>query len=38
MKKHLLYLGGEDIDVDKLAPKDFNEFITALLKDIWVRR
>ncbi len=32
MKK--LYLGGEDIDVSKLAPKDFNEFIKALLEDI----
>jgi len=32
MKK--LYLGGEDIDVNKLAPKDFNEFITGLLRDI----
>ena len=34
MKKHLLYLGGEEIDVDELAPKDFNEFIIALLNDI----
>ncbi len=36
--KRALYLGGEDIDVDELAPKDFNEFITALLRDIWGRR
>ena len=34
MKKHKLYLGGEDIDVDKLAPRDFTEFIIALLNDI----
>ena len=34
MKKHKLYLGGEDLDVNNLAPKDFNEFIIALLNDI----
>jgi len=33
-----LYLGGEDIDVDKLAPKDFNEFLIGLLNDIWGRK
>lgn len=33
-----LYLGGEDIDVNKLAPKDFNEFLKALLNDIWRRK
>jgi hypothetical protein len=34
LKKHKLYLGGEDLDVNQLAPKDFNEFIIALLNDI----
>lgn len=33
-----LYLGGEDIDVDKLAPKDFNEFLIALMRDIWGKK
>lgn len=36
--KRKLYLGGEDIDESELAPMDFNEFISALLKDIWGRR
>ena len=36
MKK--LYLGGEEINVDKLAPADFNEFLIALLNDIWRRK
>lgn len=34
MKRQKLYLGGEDLDVDRLAPADFNEFLTALLNDI----
>lgn len=38
MKKHKLYLGGEDLDVDQLAPRDFNEFIIALLNDIRRRK
>jgi len=38
MKKHKLYLGGEDLDVNRLAPKDFNEFIIALLNDIRRRK
>lgn len=38
MKKHKLYLGGEDLDVNQLAPKDFNEFIIALLNDIRRRK
>ena len=33
-----LYLGGEEIDVDKLAPADFNEFLIGLLNDIWGRK
>ncbi len=33
MKK--LYLGGEELDENELAPADFNEFIMALLRDIW---
>lgn len=38
MKKNRLYLGGEEIDVNELAPKDFTDFIKALLEDIWGRR
>jgi hypothetical protein len=36
MKK--LYLGGEEIDEDELAPSDFTDFIRALLRDIWRRK
>lgn len=38
MRKHKLYLGGEDLDINQLAPKDFNEFIIALLNDIRRRK
>lgn len=38
MKQNKLYLGGEDLDVNELAPRDFSEFITALLKDIWGKK
>lgn len=38
MKKHKLYLGGEEIDEDELAPSDFSEFLIALLNDIWGRK
>jgi hypothetical protein len=34
MKKHRLYLGGEEIDENELAPKDFADFIVAFLNDI----
>ena len=37
MKKKL-YLGGEEIDENELAPEDFNEFIIALLNDIRGRK
>ncbi len=38
MKKHKLYLGGEEIDENELAPRDFADFITALLNDIWGKK
>lgn len=38
MKKHKLYLGGEEIDENELAPSDFSEFIIALINDIRRRK
>ncbi len=34
MKERKLYLGGEELDENSLAPEDFREFIIALLNDI----
>jgi hypothetical protein len=33
-----MYLGGEELDENELAPVDFNEFITALINDLRGRK
>lgn len=35
MKKVKLYLGGEEIDENKMMPPDFVDFMSSLFKDLF---